>query len=442
MSAGALFMATGELLDRMDKLSNLLAHHPYCAQCTRRRPHTPSAIRRQPMRHAAAEAHTSHIYCSVATRSAFRLGRKLASTRLEWGMQIQNRTAVIAAEVGAATSTEGARLKEDAEKMCALIQDVSFWNGLETVLGDLEPICLGTNINQKDSTRLDQVLLTIAGIFLRFADHPEIGVRKSMLARLEKRWKDCDQLVFLLALILNPFEKLSCFGPNANLNQLKCRGFLIALYLRMKGRPDNPDTADEKAAKENTLSQAFMQYLSGTGDFADFDAEDWERTYENTNPIQVWDALKDSKHLAELAEFAIVILNIVANQAGCERTFSRTKVEQKDHRNRLGLDKTEKRTKIHADIRAEHQKQGLVKPRQKRKNHKSTATLLSVPRYRDLLEDQDDEDPDQRGRALWIGDAKAAEREETAEDSVRDEEDGGIPSRIPGRLPAWKPMTC
>ncbi|KAJ6603939.1 hypothetical protein B0H10DRAFT_2314618 [Mycena sp. CBHHK59/15] len=227
---------------------------------------------------------------------------------------LQNRTAVIAAEVGAATSTEGARLKEDAEKMCALIQDASFWNGLETVLGDLEPICLGTNINQKDSTRLDQVLLTIAGIFLRFADHPEIGVRKSMLARLEKRWKDCDQLVFLLALILNPFEKLSCFGPNANLNELKCRGFLIALYCRMKGRPDNADTADEKAAKENALSQAFMQYLSGTGDFADFDAEDWEHTY-------VWDALKDSKHLAELAEFAIVILNIVANQAGSADTL-------------------------------------------------------------------------------------------------------------------------
>ncbi|KAJ6563447.1 ribonuclease H-like domain-containing protein, partial [Mycena sp. CBHHK59/15] len=385
---------------------------------------------------------------------------------------LQNRTAVIAAEVGAATSTEGARLKEDAEKMCALIQEASFWNGLETVLGDLEPICLGTNINQKDSTRLDQVLLTIAGIFLRFADHPEISVRKSMLARLEKRWKDCDQLVFLLALILNPFEKLSCFGPNANLNQLKCRGFLIALYHRMKGRPDNPDTADEKAAKENALSQAFMQYLSGTGDFADFDAEDWEHTYVSRSfchesevhhtstttgkyqPNPGLDALKDSKHLAELAEFAIVILNIVANQAGCEHTFSRTKVEQKDHRNRLGLDKTEKRTKIHADIRAEHQKQGLVKPRQKRKNHKSTATLLSVPRYRDLLEDQDDEDADQRGRALvssaagwrtqmakWIGDAKAAEREETAEDSVRDEEDGGIPSQIPGRLPAWKPMT-
>jgi hypothetical protein len=139
---------------------------------------------------------------------------------------LQNRPAIIAAQVGAATSTEAARLKEDAERFCALIRDQAFWEGLETVLGDLEPICLGTNINQ-DSTRLDQVLLTIAGIYLRFAEHPEEEVRVSMLKRLEKRWKDCDQSVFLLALILNPFEKLSCFGPNANLTQIKCRNMLL-----------------------------------------------------------------------------------------------------------------------------------------------------------------------------------------------------------------------
>ncbi|KAJ6609609.1 hypothetical protein B0H10DRAFT_2225833 [Mycena sp. CBHHK59/15] len=157
-----------------------------------------------------------------------------------------------------------------------------------------------------------EVLLTIAGIFLCFADHLEVSVRKSMLMRLKKGWKDCDQLVFLLALILNPFEKLSCFRPNANLNQLKCHGFLIALYCQTKGRPNNQDTAEEKAAKENALSQVFMQYLSEMADFTDFDVEDWERTYENTDPIQVWDALKDSKHLTELAEFTTIILNIVA----------------------------------------------------------------------------------------------------------------------------------
>ncbi|KAJ6546601.1 hypothetical protein B0H10DRAFT_2384429 [Mycena sp. CBHHK59/15] len=155
----------------------------------------------------------------------------------------------------------------------------------------------------------------------------------------------------------------------------------------------------------------------------------------------VWEALAGSSHITELAQFAIIILQIVANQAGCERTFSRTKIEQSDHRVCLGLDKIEKRTKICAEIRAEHIEKGLYKPRKPRKNHKSTATLLSVPRYQDLLGDQDDEDPTERGRALvssvvgwrmqmakWIGDARAAEQEETEEDS-EDEETPLLPNR-------------
>ncbi|KAJ7480418.1 ribonuclease H-like domain-containing protein [Mycena galericulata] len=390
---------------------------------------------------------------------------------------LTKRTAIIDAEVGAATSTEAARLTDDATKFCALIEDASFWHGLETVLGDLEPICLGTNINQKDSTRLDQVLLTIAGIFLHFADHPEPEVKKKMLLRLEKRWNDCDQPVFLLALILNPFERLSCFGPDANLNQLKCRNLLILLYRRMNSRPDNEDSAEQKQVKEDAVSKAFMQYLAGTSDFTDFDAEDWERvnvsrlTHQhiyphgmkgNTDPIAVWAALADSKHLHELATFAIIILNIVANQAGCERTFSRTKIEQSDHRNRLGLQKIDKRTKIKAQILSEHQEQGLIKPRAGRKNHKSFKTLLSVPRYRDLLEDQDDEDPSERGRALvssaeswrtvlakWIDDARTAEREEVEERAEllaaeelenQQSRERNVPQLLK-KLPTWKPMT-
>ncbi|KAF8186109.1 ribonuclease H-like domain-containing protein, partial [Mycena galopus ATCC 62051] len=304
---------------------------------------------------------------------------------------LQKRSAIIAAEVGAATSTEAQRLTDDATKFCALIEDASFWSGLETVLGDIEPICLGTNINQKDSTRLDQVLLTITGIYLRFADHPEPEVREKMLARLERRWKDCDQPAFLVALILNHFEKLSCFGPNANMNRIKCSNLVLQVYHRINSRPDNEDTPAEKAVKEKQVSKSVMQYLAGTGDFADFDPVEWKQTHSE-DPIDVWAAFADSSHLTELCEFAITILHIVANQAGCEHTFSRTKIEQSDRRSRLGLEKTDKRTK--------HQRQGLYKSRKGRKNHKSIDHLLSVPRYRDLLEDQNDEDPSERGHAL------------------------------------------
>ena len=55
--------------------------------------------------------------------------------------------------------------------------------------------------------------------------------------------------------------------------------------------------------------------------------------------------------------------------------------------------------KISADIRRDHIKSGKYKER-KRKNHKSTEKLLEVPRYRDLLEDMEDEDETERGRLL------------------------------------------
>jgi hypothetical protein len=144
---------------------------------------------------------------------------------------MQHRSAIIKAQVGAAISTEKRCLTEDAEKHCDLIADSAFWNGLEHIVGDIEPICYGTNINQKDSTRADQVLLTLVGTYLHFAEHPIQEVADGMVKRLEKRWKGCDQPLFLLALILNPFEGLTCFGNQAGLNHFKCNSLLIGVQI-------------------------------------------------------------------------------------------------------------------------------------------------------------------------------------------------------------------
>ncbi|KAJ6550711.1 hypothetical protein B0H10DRAFT_2242615 [Mycena sp. CBHHK59/15] len=114
------------------------------------------------------------------------------------------------------------------------------------------------------------------------------------------------------------------------------------------------------------------------------------------------------------------------------------------------LAKIDKRTKIRADLRAGHARQGLVKSREGRKNHKSTATLLIVPRYRDLLEDQDDGDPTEQGRTLvsstegwrtqmatWIADANAAEAAKRAEAVERVAWNA---ERLVGK-PTWMPIT-
>lgn len=50
--------------------------------------------------------------------------------------------------------------------------------------------------------------------------------------------------------------------------------------------------------------------------------------------------------MQELASFAILLLTVVVNQAGCECLFSDLKVKQTQRRNRLGLKKLEKMTKV------------------------------------------------------------------------------------------------
>ena len=144
---------------------------------------------------------------------------------------MQHCSSLIKVQVGAATSTKKLCLTEDAETHCALIADHSFWDGLEHVVGDIEPICYGTNINQKDSTRADQVLLTLVGMYLHFHNHPIPEVVTGMIKRLEKWWKDCDQPLFLLVVILNPFKGLSCFGEQAGMNHFKCNNLLIQVFV-------------------------------------------------------------------------------------------------------------------------------------------------------------------------------------------------------------------
>ncbi len=77
---------------------------------------------------------------------------------------------IIEAQVGPEKShKERDRLTASANEHCDLIENLEFWKGLETIVKDIEPLCYGTNINQSDKTRADQVLLTFVGIYLHFS---------------------------------------------------------------------------------------------------------------------------------------------------------------------------------------------------------------------------------------------------------------------------------
>ncbi|KAJ6461535.1 ribonuclease H-like domain-containing protein [Mycena vulgaris] len=365
---------------------------------------------------------------------------------------MQSRGAIIAAQVGAAKSTEKQRLEEEAIAYCDLIGSHSFWSGLTSVVEDLEPICYGTNINQTDSTRADQVLLTLAGLYLHFIDHPETAVSSSLVQRIENRWADCDQPLYLVALILNPFEGLACFGPKANFDHFKATSLVVNLYRRVMDHPENKDAAEVRREKERNVTQTMFEYLSSTKGFQGF--VEYRDEFEATmgkDPVAVWKALEGSAPAAELAKFAGLVFAIVVNQAACERVFSEVKNNESPHRARTALETLEKMSKINGGIREDHLREGPAPTRGKRKNHDSVEKLLAVPRYRDLLEDQDAEDESDRGRPLvsssakwriemakWIASVREADlmdAENSEVDSDADDEDAH--PKIPAKKSKW-----
>ena len=147
---------------------------------------------------------------------------------------IQHLSAIVVAQVGVAKSLEARWLNNDAKMHIKIIQDHTFWEGLEQVIGDIEPICYATNINQTNSCCPNSVLRTLAGIYLHFKDHPEPKVASQMTVHVEKWWKGAYQPLFLLCQILNPFESFSQFGDAAGLSHLKCEALLMDVSTGLK----------------------------------------------------------------------------------------------------------------------------------------------------------------------------------------------------------------
>ncbi|KAF8964926.1 ribonuclease H-like domain-containing protein [Flammula alnicola] len=374
---------------------------------------------------------------------------------------ISRKQDLISAQVGAEKNRQKKqKLEDEAVAHCEIIDDGGFWHRLKSVVDDLEPICLGLNMNQTDAMRPDQALLTFAGIFLYFQKHSKPEVAVGMTTRIEKRWKALDQPMFVLALVLNPFEGVSRFGDKAAVSPFTLNMILLETYHRVCSRPPKvPRSEDEKQVydvlqltNEREVSESFLSYLSGTGVF-----EDWEKNKEifqrvnGDNPITMWKAFLRTPATAELANFAILLLSMSVNQAGLERSFSDLKIKKTRLRNRLKLTKLEKMAKVGADIRTSQKAAGLVEDRAKRQNHEKArvAELLAVPRYADLLEDAgetaEDEEPSKcpsglvKSREGWRKEmAKWVQEEQERSDDDNDE----LANRVYGhKRSKWLPRS-
>ncbi|KAJ7151980.1 ribonuclease H-like domain-containing protein [Mycena filopes] len=361
---------------------------------------------------------------------------------------LNKRDEIIQAHVGAETNRRKRdEMRDVALGHCATLEPNAWWDELEKIIPDLEHICYLTNIAQSDHVRPDQSLLALAGLFLHFGGfsaRPSVedrAVGKQMCARIEKRFKELDQAVFILALVLNPFQKLTRFGDKANIDPFVLSTELISLYKRVKSRPpSSPRTPEQQTLYEQvqkksmqSLSAAFMQYLSGTGPFATWENPDIQNTYielNSNNPIPFWEMFRPNALVAELANFSLMLLYLVVNQAGLERSFSDFSNKKNKKRNRLGLVKMGQQAKVTRHLRDLQYEEGLAEKRDGRKNHaeEQVKLLLAVPRYAEaLLSDTDDSDAEGTEKVSVIVKSKAAWRKQMgkwqAELRAEDEED-------------------
>ncbi|RIB07898.1 hypothetical protein C2G38_2213083 [Gigaspora rosea] len=80
----------------------------------------------------------------------------------------------------------------------------SFWQSIKSLHSLLHPYCEALNKLQSDTARLHEVLQAFGGILKMWEKHDEEDLSEYMISRLERRWKQWEQPLLLLAFLLNP----------------------------------------------------------------------------------------------------------------------------------------------------------------------------------------------------------------------------------------------
>ncbi|KAF8164061.1 ribonuclease H-like domain-containing protein [Pholiota molesta] len=144
----------------------------------------------------------------------------------------------------------------------AIIQNGSFWTGLTRITKHLEPLARTSCVLQATHARLDQVPIVFGSLLLEYQkmkDDLDIGFGSETLldtieSSIERRWKSCDQDVYIAAIILNPELKTRPFAQIPLLAPVNIWKLVQRLWKRFY-----------KADAPNSLFTELADYLNNRG---------------------------------------------------------------------------------------------------------------------------------------------------------------------------------
>ena len=164
----------------------------------------------------------------------------------------------------------------------------------------LEPLARVANIAQAAFCYLDQFLLTFGSLSIyyqsiKMKDPANITGCTAIIDSIEKQWVKVDQDVFIVAIILNPFIKISAFAPQVHF--LMHTGVLVIPKCLYHHFFSHLETADNLAENTWQLFSNLDYYLVGKGicgdmtQYIDAISDQTCCNGESPDPIVVYDGI-------------------------------------------------------------------------------------------------------------------------------------------------------
>ncbi|RHZ80732.1 hypothetical protein Glove_132g88 [Diversispora epigaea] len=221
-----------------------------------------------------------------------------------------------------------------------IISSSIFWQHLGLLVEILHPYCKILNMLQSNKARLHEVIHSLAYIAQFWNNYSDSNLATRLIIRLEKRWKEWEQPLLLLAYLLHPDYRIKLFN-NSNINYATLGSWLGYYYnVWMEKQP--------KCILKELDNYRLEVYP--------FNSSTWNQF--NSDIYRYWCFCCASTN--ELGFVACRIFGICVNTASVERLWSCMGFLQSNRRNRLSNSKVLEMSKLRADITYNHRRQTNV----------------------------------------------------------------------------------
>ncbi|KIK99949.1 hypothetical protein PAXRUDRAFT_54287, partial [Paxillus rubicundulus Ve08.2h10] len=227
----------------------------------------------------------------------------------------------------------------------------------------LEPLAFTSTITQLAHFCLDQSLLLMGFLYTEYTKLLEATTNKlirAVLESLEKRWKKCDQDVYIAAVILNPLYKTEPFAKIPQLNFAGIFVLICKLWQWIYGSPPPHEIFTE-----------LQEYIANKGLYVNFpawvesvrcEAEKKASIVEHPDPLRMYEGMQfGGGEKTPLQRLAFQLFSVCTNSVSCEHLFSMFGLVLTCLRSQLRSEAMTALAELRLHLRDEHAKTGQTK---------------------------------------------------------------------------------